>query len=237
MNYPEAELRGIVLIKVIMERIPEDDLMDNSEQARAYAETDFSEAHDAFVSHFKARFPDFNKGQVLDLGCGTADVIIRFARAFPECNITGVDGAQAMLDIGLRDIESKGCAHQIGLHRCLLPDDSLSSKYFDAVISNSLLHHLNDPLIIWDTVRKCARQGTPIFVMDLMRPDSPEEAGELVQLHAGDASPILRNDFYNSLLAAYKTEEIIYQLKTIGLDYLTVEVISDRHVVVWGIKR
>ncbi|MBI5664745.1 MAG: class I SAM-dependent methyltransferase [Nitrospirae bacterium] len=220
-----------------MERIPEPDLMDDTEQARAYAETDFSEAHDAFVSHFKSRFPDFDKGHVLDLGCGTADVIIRFARAFPGCNITGVDGAQAMLDIGMRDVKARGCAHQIRLHRCLLPDYSLSSKCFDAVISNSLLHHLNNPLIIWDTIRKCAGQGTPIFVMDLIRPESPEEAGKLVQLYAGDASPILRKDFYNSLLAAYKPDEIIHQLKTNDLDYLTVEVVSDRHVLAWGTKR
>jgi ubiquinone/menaquinone biosynthesis C-methylase UbiE len=220
-----------------MERIPEPDLMDNAEQARAYAETDFSEAHDAFVSHFKSRFPDFNEGHVLDLGCGNADVIIRFARAFPDSNITGVDGAQAMLDIGLRDLEAKGCVHQIRLCRCLLPDDSLSSRYFDAVISNSLLHHLNDPLIIWDTIKKCAGPGTPIFVMDLMRPDSPEEAEKLVQLYAGDASPILKRDFYNSLHAAYITDEIMYQLKTADLGYLKVEVVSDRHVLVWGTKR
>lgn len=219
-----------------MDRIPEPDLMDDAAQAQAYAETDFSEAHDAFVSHFKSRFPDFNIGHVLDLGCGTADVLMRFAKTYPESHITGIDGAQAMLDIGLQDIEAKGCAHQIRLHRCLLPDDSLSSKCFDAVISNSLLHHLNDPMIMWDTIRQCAGKGTPIFVMDLMRPDSPDKADTLVQLYAGDASPILKKDFYNSLLAAYITEEILHQLKTAALDYLTVEVVSDRHVLVWGTK-
>jgi len=219
-----------------MERVPEPDLMDNAEQARAYAETDFSEAHDAFVSHFKSRFPDFHKGDVLDLGCGTADVIIRFAEAFPGSHITGIDGAQAMLEIGLREVEARGHAGQIRLQKCMLPDHALQSKCFDAVISNSLLHHLDDPLIIWNTIKQCAGQGTPIFVMDLMRPDRPEEAEALVWLHAGDASPILKKDFYNSLLAAYKTDEIIYQLKTAGLDYLTVEVVSDRHLLVWGAK-
>jgi ubiquinone/menaquinone biosynthesis C-methylase UbiE len=217
-----------------MERIPEHDLMDDAEQAQAYAETDFSEAHDAFVSHFKSRFPDFIEGNVLDLGCGTADVIMRFAEAFPKCHITGVDAAKAMLDIGLRDIDKKGYTDRIRLRRCLLPDDTLPSIYFDAVISNSLLHHLHNPLIIWDTIKQCAGQGTPIFVMDLMRPDSPDKAGKLVRLYAGDASHILQKDFYNSLLAAYRTDEIIKQLKASGLDYLTVEIVSDRHVLVWG---
>ncbi|HBH60687.1 MAG TPA: SAM-dependent methyltransferase [Nitrospiraceae bacterium] len=220
-----------------MERIPEHDLMDNAEQARAYAETDFSEAHNAFVSHFISRFPDFREGNVLDLGCGTADVIIRFAEAFPKTHITGIDGAQAMLDLGLHDIEKRGYGGQIRLQKCLLPGHPFQSMCFDAVISNSLLHHLNNPLILWDTIKDCARQGTPIFVMDLMRPYSVEKAEDLVNLYAGDASPILKKDFYNSLLAAYRTDEIIEQVKTAGLDYLTVEVASDRHLLVWGTKR
>ncbi|MEW6600693.1 MAG: class I SAM-dependent methyltransferase [Nitrospirota bacterium] len=220
-----------------MKRVPEPDLMDNAEQALAYAETDFSEAHNSFVSHFRARFPDFNNGNILDLGCGTADVIIRFAKAYPDCRITGIDGAQAMLDIGMHDIEKKGCGTQIILRKCVLPDNDLHSACFDAVISNSLLHHLVDPLVIWDTIKQCSGDMTPIFVMDLMRPDSTEKAEQLVRLHAGDAPSTLQKDFYNSLLAAYRTDEVIHQLKTAGLDYLSVEVVSDRHLLVWGNKR
>ncbi len=219
-----------------MKRMPEPDLMDDAEQARAYAETDFSEAHDAFVSHFKLRFPFFFEGKVLDLGCGSADVILRFAKAFPKTRITGIDGAQAMLDIGLRDVEQKGFSHQIKLQRCMLPDDDLLSKCFDVVISNSLLHHLIEPLTIWDTIKRCAVQGGPIFVMDLMRPGSSDRAKELVQLYAGDASPILQRDFYNSLLASYTTDEIRMQLTTSGFEYLATETISDRHLLVWGTK-
>ncbi len=219
-----------------MERIPEHDLMNDSAQAEAYAESDFSEPHDAFVAHFRIRFSGFSKGDVLDLGCGTADVIIRFARAFPETHITGIDGAQAMLNIGLRDIDLEGLTNQIKLKRYLLPDNELSKKQFDAVISNSLLHHLNDPLILWQTIKRCAKHEAPIFVMDLLRPDTEEQAKEFVQLYAADASTILQKDFYNSLLAAYTVDEIQQQLITATLDNLTIEVVSDRHVLVWGSK-
>jgi ubiquinone/menaquinone biosynthesis C-methylase UbiE len=219
-----------------MERIPEPDLMDDVEQAMAYAGADFSEPHEAFVTDFAKRFPAFSKGEVLDLGCGTADVIIRFANAFPESHITGIDGAQAMLDIGLSDIEQKGLSNQIKLQNCLLPDNELSKKQFDAVISNSLLHHLSDPLIIWQTVKQCAKYGAPILTMDLLRPYAKEKAEELVHLYAADTSPILQRDFYNSLLASYTADEIQQQLETMDLDYLTVEIVSDRHLIVWGCK-
>ncbi len=211
--------------------------MNDTAQARAYAETDFSEAHDAFVAHFRSRFPEFTRGKVIDLGCGTADVVIRFARALPDIYITGIDGAQAMLDIGLRDVEQNRVHHRIKLYKCLLPHDVLSLGEYDAVISNSLLHHLNDPMMLWDIIIKCSRQGSPVFIMDLTRPDSTDKARELVHIHAGDASPLLQRDFHNSLLAAYREDEIRNQLKKAHLDYFSVEVISDRHLIVWGTVR
>ncbi|RJQ49629.1 MAG: class I SAM-dependent methyltransferase [Nitrospiraceae bacterium] len=220
-----------------MERIPEPDLMDDAEQAKAYSEADFSEPHEAFVQHFKSRFPDFLTGEVLDLGCGTADVIIRFARSFPEARITGIDGAQAMLDIGIADVKRKGFEHQINLRKCMLPDKNISDRKYDAVISNSLLHHLPDPFVLWQTVRQCARPGVPVFIMDLLRPDTVKSAGDMVQKYAADASPVLRKDFFNSLLAAYSVQEIQQQLEDSGLTNLIIDVASDRHVLIWGEHR
>jgi len=33
-----------------------------------------------------------------------------------------------------------------------LMDEGLAACRFDAVISNSLLHHLDDPAVLWETV-------------------------------------------------------------------------------------
>lgn len=217
----------------MIERIPEPDLMNDTAQAEAYAATDFSEPHDAFVACFAERFPDFKAGDVLDLGCGTADVIIRFAHAYPSAHITGVDGAEAMLDIGSRDVLKCGLAEKIKLRKCTLPDSGISQKKYDAVISNSLLHHLQDPFVIWDIIKDCAKENAPVFVMDLMRPSDMETAARFVDLYAEDAPEILREDFYNSLLASYTLNEVKEQLKTAGLD-LSVEAFSDRHLIAWG---
>ena len=78
-----------------MERIPEPELMDDPEQARAYASADFSEPHQAFVERFTQCFPGHAPRRALDLGCGAADITIRFARAYPDCELTAVDGAPA----------------------------------------------------------------------------------------------------------------------------------------------
>jgi hypothetical protein len=70
--------------------------------------------------------------------------------------------------------------------------------------------------------------------MDLARPESEAEAQDLVDRYAEGAPDILREDFYNSLLAAYTMDEIRAQLRDAGLNSLEVAPASDRHWVVSG---
>ena len=217
-----------------IERIPEPELMDNPEQARAYAGADFSEPHQAFIERFAQCFPRHCPRRVLDLGCGAADITIRFARAHPGCDLTGVDGAPAMLALAQEAVTRAGLADRIQLREVRLPDKTLAQHAFDTVISNSLLHHLADPQVLWRTVVDCAEPGAAVFIMDLRRPDTREQAGCLVQEYSGNEPEVLRRDFFNSLLAAYRPEEIAVQLARINLSCLQVEAVGDRHVVVHG---
>lgn len=217
-----------------MERIPEPELMDEATQALAYASADFSEPHDAFVARFRHRFPDFSGGSVLDLGCGPADVTIRFAHAYPATRIVGLDGAGAMLVLGERAVDAAGLRERVRFAQVRLPATSLPGSPYEAVISNSLLHHLASPRVLWDAAIAAAAPGACIFVMDLVRPPSQEAASELVALHSGDAPEVLRRDFLNSLLAAFRPDEVRAQLRAAGLAHLRVEIASDRHLIVFG---
>jgi ubiquinone/menaquinone biosynthesis C-methylase UbiE len=216
-----------------MERVPEPELMEDPAQALAYAMADFSEPHDAFVRHFQRLFPEFQGGCVLDLGCGAADVTIRFARAYPAARLDGVDGAQAMLRLAREAVAKEGLQSRITLRLLRLPAAGLTTGY-DAVISNSLLHHLSEPATLWQAVARSGRPGAAILVMDLLRPGSVEAASGLVRLHAGDAPPVLARDFMNSLLAAYRPDEVARQLRASGLEHVEVAVVSDRHWLAWG---
>lgn len=217
-----------------MERIPEPELMDEPEQARAYAGADFSEPHQAFVERFARCFPRHRPRRVLDLGCGAADVTIRFARAYPGCELTGVDGAPAMLALARDAIMRARLDHRVHLRAVRLPDATLAPHAFDTLISNSLLHHLADPQVLWRAAVDCAAPGAAVFIMDLRRPDTRAQAGRLVQEYSGTEPEVLRRDFFNSLLAAFRPEEIAAQLARINLSCLQVEAVGDRHVVVYG---
>lgn len=211
--------------------------MTDPAQARAYAEADFSDAHDRLVELFREHFPDQAvTGLVLDLGCGSADVSIRFARANPDCRILGVDGARAMLDEGLRAVAQAGLGERIHLVEGYLPGAALPAVEYAAVISNSLLHHLAEPMVLWSMIRDVAAAGTPICVMDLVRPADRVGAERLVSEYAADAPDVLRRDFFNSLLAAYRVDEVEAQLRAAGLSHLSAAEVSDRHLLVTGLR-
>ena len=218
-----------------MERIPEPELMDDPAQAEAYHRADFGEPHAHFIALFRHHFPAGSwQGPVLDLGCGTADITRRFALTFRGVEIHGIDGAEAMLRWGRESVAAEGLDSRVRLSCRRLPTHELPGSDYGAVISNSLLHHLADPLVLWSAIRFSARVGAPVFVMDLLRPATPAHAAELVASHAVGESDLLRRDFFNFLCAGYRPDEVERQLLQGGLDHLTLEVISDRHWLVYG---
>ncbi len=218
-----------------MERITEPELMDGEAQALAYAEADFSEPHDRFVSLCRESMPSDLSGYVLDLGCGPADVTIRFARVFRGCIVHGIDGSAAMLECGRRLLaKAPEVAQRITLIDGLLPGADLPRLRYDACISNSLLHHLHDPMVLWNEVKAVGAPGARVCVMDLTRPESTEEARRLVDLYAAGEPEVLRRDFFNSLLAAFQVSEVRDQLRRAGLEDCSVRQVSDRHLLVVG---
>jgi len=217
-----------------MNRTLEPELMDDPEQALVYARADFEKENQGFVDRFREYFPDFSDGHVLDLGCGPGDIPLRFAQAYPACRITGVDASEPMVRLAEEIVQEAGLSTRITF-LCERFQDFAGANVADAAISNSLLHHVPNPFQFWHKLRLVVKPGSPVLVMDLLRPDSSEEAQAIVDLYASGAPDILRRDFYNSLLAAFTEDEIGAQLAKMNLTRLLIDVIDDRHWVVGGV--
>lgn len=218
----------------MMERVPEPELMDDVAQAKAYAAADFTNENQLFVNLFREYFPDWTGGHVVDLGCGPADIPIRFARSYPAARITAVDASEPMIALAEQAVKEAGFADRIRL-RCERLQQLALDESGDAALSNSLLHHLPNPLQFWYRLKQLLKPGSPVLVMDLLRPESAEAAQALVEQYGADGSLILKRDFYNSLLAAYTEDEVAAQLAEMNLSRLLIDVPDDRHWVVGGI--
>jgi SAM-dependent methyltransferase len=218
-----------------MERVPEPELMDDVEQARAYAYADFAEPHGRMIELLEQRMPDrAARGVALDLGCGPGDIAFRLATAWLGWTVLGLDGAAAMIDLAMADPRHRALGGRVSFRQARLPEAGPVSARFDLILSNSLLHHLADPLDLWRAAVRYAAPGARLFVMDLLRPKGRDDAADLVARHAAGEPDVLQRDFYNSLLAAYRGDEVEAQLAGIGLEGLAVEVVSDRHWIAHG---
>jgi len=218
----------------MMPRVLEPELMDDPEQALVYARADFEEENQGFIDRFREYFPEFTEGHVLDLGCGPGDIPVRLAQALSSCRITGVDASEPMIELAGVAVKQAGLADRITF-RCERFQAVSLVEPADAAVSNSLLHHVPNPLQFWYRLRQLVKPGSPVFVMDLLRPDSPEEAQAIVDRYAAKEPEILRRDFYRSLLASFTEDEVAAQLAEMNLSRLIVDVPDDRHWVVSGI--
>lgn len=228
-----------------MQRICEPELMDEEEQARAYAEADFSRTDQVFVASILARLDaaSLDPQRVVDLGCGPGNISFPLAEALPAKPLLAIDGSAAMLAPALRrqQAESGRFPHLRFLQACLPLDADVLTALpqalqppFQLVVSNSLLHHLHQPEVLWNTVRQLGAPGSLVVLRDLRRPDSAAALEGLVDRHVSDAPPVLQRDYRASLQAAFRLEEVEAQLRQAGLSCLQVQQIEDRYLDVTG---
>ena len=165
---------------------------------------------------------------IVDLGCGPGNISFRLAAALPRARVLGLDGAASMLALAAeRQQRHPGEWPQLHFLRVYLPltgaapagvspagADPVAALGgpFAAVVSNSLLHHLHDPQVLWQAVGQLAAPGATIYIKDLRRPASAAAADALTERHAAGAAAVLRRDFRASLAAAFTAAEVEAQL-------------------------
>lgn len=217
-----------------VDRTLEPELMDRDDDVQAYAAADFREVNSRFATRAMELAGERCSLDVLDVGCGPAEATIAIAVARPGWRVVGVDASEPMLAVARERAAEARCGANLSfaLADAKSLDPSLGS--FDLVISNSLLHHLPEPAGFWQSIQRVARPGATVFLRDLARPHDHQCAQHIVDTHAKNESPLLREEFHRSLLAAFTPEEVRQQLREAGLPRLMVERSSDRHLDVSG---
>ena len=74
-------------------------------------------------------------------------------------------------------------ARRLPWQQSCLPDATLPVG-FTAAVSNSLLHHLHEPGVLWESIKQVAAPGCVVVIHDLRRPNGEEELQQLVESYA-----------------------------------------------------
>ena len=215
-----------------MDRILEPEVMDTWLEATGYDAMDFESVNTAFVVDAIGLDPHAIK--VLDIGTGTARIPILMCQQRSQYLITGIDLAQSMLIIGQRNVADAKLTQRIKLERV----DSKRMPYpdleFDMLVSNSLVHHLPDPLSFFGEVKRLVKPGGAMLIRDLIRPENDKIVNQLVANIGSDYDPHQQQLFHDSLKAAFTLVEIQELIDRVGLTQVKLYQSSDLH---WTIAR
>lgn len=218
----------------MLPRILEPEVMDTPEEALAYDSMDHSAVNALFVEDLLAAAartgaPLEGELEVLDLGTGTAQIPIRLCESTAEVRIMAVDLSVSMLDLARCNAEVAGVRHRILFDRADAKALPYDNDRFDAVVSNSIVHHIPEPLAVLKEGWRVLRRGGLMFVRDLLRPADEEQLQHLVATYAGDATDHQRQLFAHSLRAALTLDEVRELVGQLPCEPAGVTQTSDRH--------
>jgi ubiquinone/menaquinone biosynthesis C-methylase UbiE len=211
----------------MLPRMLEPEVMDTPEEARDYDAMDHAAVNRLFVDDLRAAWD--GAGPVLDVGTGTALIPIELCRSVPGVRIGAVDMAEAMLDLGRRNVARAGLADRIELRQADAKALPFADGSFAAVISNSIVHHIPEPGDVLAQMVRVLRPGGRLFVRDLLRPPDATTLNSLVETYTAGANERQRQLFADSLHAALTLAELRDLIATLGMDPSQARQTSDRH--------
>jgi ubiquinone/menaquinone biosynthesis C-methylase UbiE len=219
---------------VTFARILEPELMDTEDEALEYHAMDFAEADGRFARDAVALIGAAKAPELIDFGTGTAKIPVLICQARPDARVVAIDPAAEMLKVAAQHVADAGLAGAITLARSDGRATKLGAARFDAVLSNSTVHHIHQPLALFREMKRVLKPGGAILIRDLCRPRSMDEAWAIVKRVAAGDSLRQQQLFFDSLCAALTVDEIEKLLADVGWSELKVTMSSDRH---WSIER
>lgn len=208
-------------------RVLEPEIMDTDEDARAYDSMDHAAVNTAFCDALLSHAPDL--AYALDVGTGTCLLPIELCRRVPTARIKAIDLSASMLDLGRRHVEQARLTAAIALaleDATALPEPG---ETFSAVLSNSIVHHIPEPMRVMREMLRVLRPGGLLFVRDLVRPEDEASMAALVGTYATNDTAYQRALFDASLRASLSLEEVREILRPLRIPPECAQVTSDRH--------
>jgi ubiquinone/menaquinone biosynthesis C-methylase UbiE len=215
-------------------RILEPELMDTEEDAEEYHAMDFSEPDTRFATDALGLIANVERPEIVDFGTGTAKIPVLMCERRKDLRVLGLDPAREMLRVATRHVAERGLVGSITLARTDGRATKLAAGRFDAILSNSTVHHIHAPLSLFREMKRVLRPGGAVLVRDLLRPSSMEEAWAIVKRVAAGDTMKQQQLFFDSLCAALTLDEVRAHLADVGWSDLAVRQVSDRH---WSIER
>lgn len=234
MNLPRPALIPTFMREIFssqtLPREPEPEIMDDEDQASAFAETGRGESTLAASYLFHtARASQVIQGcsRVVDLGCGPATQLAQVAALNPEIEFIGIDMSEEMLKHARAHVEQEGIKNVTFLVGDITSLNQFEPQSIDGVISTVSLHHLPTMGHLEECFREVNRvlkPGGAVYLADFGRLKSLKSVMFFAYMNRDRDPHQLLLDYERSLRAAF----LLSDFKRLTADLLpkNVEVFS-----------
>ncbi len=211
----------------MLNRVLEPEFMDTVEEAEGYDAMDHADVNVAFVE----RLVELGaRGSMLDIGTGPGHIPLLVVERIPGCRILGVDMARTMLGIAEKHRAASTDGSRIRYEVADAKELPYRDGEFDTVFSNTILHHIPDPVPYLREAYRVMKPDGVLLIRDLFRPDSEPRLEELVDLHTAGESEYQTGRFRQSLWAALTLDELREAAVAAGIEGHELVQDTDRHM-------
>lgn len=107
------------------------------------------------------KMENFRFANVLDVGCGTGEILKRIHKRYPEVSLTGVDISEKMLEVAKVKIGNK--ATLLWADAEMLP---FSDATFDLIVCSDSFHHYPNPQKVLAEFLRVLKRGGNLLICD-----------------------------------------------------------------------
>lgn len=132
-------------------------------QHRGMAEKFGQEYSDKLSSH------GFQKGKILDVGCGFGGTAIVLAQNFPDSEVIGIDLSEPLLQRANLAAQSASLDKRVRFEKADVQQIPYEEDSFDVALNLNMVHLVEDPIRMLNEIERILALDGLLFVADLRR--------------------------------------------------------------------
>jgi len=111
----------------------------------------------------------FQKGRIIDVGCGAGGTAIVLAQSFPDCEVFGIDLSEPLLTIATASATAANLSEQVKFEKADVQHIPLANNNYDVAINLNMVHSVEHPFLMINEIERILKPDGFLFIADLRR--------------------------------------------------------------------
>ena len=149
----------------------EPDYFQDRAQAERYAQSSAKRsikiAKEVFVKWLQQQ--GLSEGRILEVGCGSGEVAVELAMAFPKATVVGLDLSEPMLDMARALAKKADLSDRVLFKNGDAQSMPFEDRSFEGVVSLNTFHVVKDPVAMLNEIERVLAPDGSLMVTDIRR--------------------------------------------------------------------